>query len=138
MLESKIEDDTCDYAMSLGYKCWKWVAPGRRGILDHLFLKRGFWFAIEFKQRGESLEPLQEIEAEEIHEHGGISWVIDTVAGGKTLLNTIEAYLSGTRTLPAAGYFPPRRSHGGGAVDGHGSGKNSRHADRHPAADPLG
>ena len=90
MLERDIEKKVCEYAKSLGILAYKFTSPQRRSVPDRLFIAPGgVIFFIEFKQTGKTFTKGQEREAIRLADNGADVYLVDSVEGGKVLLNGI-------------------------------------------------
>lgn len=85
-LESKIERDACTYAELRGWFQAKFVSPGKRGVPDRIFIRRGRVIFIEFKKAGETLRPQQVKRVREMREHGAEVFVCDNLEEAKGVL----------------------------------------------------
>ena len=66
---------------ALGGKCWKWVSPNVRGVMDRIcFLPNGIVFFVEVKSEGKTLAPHQERRAKELMLLGQRCYLADTKA----------------------------------------------------------
>ena len=79
MAEKHIEKKCCELAEAYGWKHRKFTSPGRRGAMDHIFVRKGVVLFIEFKQPGEPMSSLQEIEYKDLNAHGAYAFVCDSV-----------------------------------------------------------
>jgi len=66
---------------ALGGKCWKWVSPNVRGVMDRIcFLPNGIVFFVELKSEGKELAPHQQRRAKELITLGQHCYMADTKA----------------------------------------------------------
>lgn len=79
MRESKVENNIVKLAKSLGYECYKFKSPGRKGVPDRMFLKSGRAIFLEIKRPGEKARALQEEELQLIRDQGFIAEAVDSV-----------------------------------------------------------
>jgi hypothetical protein len=88
--ESTVEGDVCDIAGENGWRHYKFVSPGRRGVLDHLFTKavRQVVF-IEFKKPGETSSTQQLKRQRELREQGFQVYECDSVEVGRAIFGPI-------------------------------------------------
>ena len=88
MLEKQIEDAVCRYARDKGVLAYKFTSPSRRAVPDRMFIAPGgvVWFA-EFKQTGKKPTAPQEREHARLRDQGCVVLVIDTVDGGKMMID---------------------------------------------------
>lgn len=94
MLEKTIEKKVCDYAKSLGFLVYKFTSPNRASVPDRLLITPGGTvFFIEFKREGGKCTPGQEREIARLASQNVDVFVIDNVAGGKWLIDQINAGL---------------------------------------------
>ena len=85
--ESVIETKVSTYAKSKGWLVYKFVAPGRSGVPDRLYIKEGQVIFIEFKTAKGKLSKLQEVQIERIRQQGIPVYVINNIEAGKTLFD---------------------------------------------------
>lgn len=93
--EKFIEKKVSDAFVKAGWlsrKC-QWV--GRNGAPDRLFIKRGVFIFVEFKQRGRKPTELQAAEHERLREQGVRVEVVDSVERGIALLNELDSAFHG-------------------------------------------
>ena len=90
MRESTVEGDTCDYAETQGWRHYKFVSPGRRGVLDHLFTKaiRQIIF-VEFKKPGEPSSTQQLKRQRELREQGFTVYECDSIEVGHAIFGPL-------------------------------------------------
>lgn len=86
-LEKVIETKVCDYAKSLGCYVRKFTSPSQRHVPDRIMLYRGRVWFIEFKRLGEKATAAQAVEHEKMRACGAIVYVVDSVEGGKQIVN---------------------------------------------------
>lgn len=58
-LERDVERYLVKACEARGWRCWKLVSPGRRGVPDRLVIRRGAVAFVEVKRRGGRVSPLQ-------------------------------------------------------------------------------
>lgn len=88
--ESLIEKAVSAYARDLGFYVRKFKSPSQRGVPDKLFLSPGGRVQfVEFKAPGKKPTALQLREIREINERGGHATWIDSMTGGKKLIDEI-------------------------------------------------
>jgi hypothetical protein len=88
MLESKIERDTCEYAKSKNYLCYKLASIGKKGYPDREFISQnGCLFKIEFKKDGKKPTKLQEKVISDMMSRGTLVYVVDNLDLGKKLVD---------------------------------------------------
>ena len=87
--ESDIERKVCDYAKRHGFLTWKFVSPGRHGVPDRIFIRRGEITFVEFKKMGGKLTGHQDRRIRELRREGCRVYVIYTVDEGKELVDTL-------------------------------------------------
>ena len=90
--ESYIERAVVKYARSKGMLSYKLVSVTHRGLPDRLFIYAGEIFFVEFKTKEGRLSRMQEYIIDELYEQSMDVFVVDSVKGGKRL---IDAYLKG-------------------------------------------
>jgi hypothetical protein len=94
MLEKQIEAAVCDYAKSKGFLAYKFTSPNRAAVPDRLIiLPSGHMFFIEFKAAGKKPTPAQEREHTRLRQQNVQVYVIDNVADGMWLINSMCAGL---------------------------------------------
>lgn len=89
-MESNVEITVCNKAERAGWLVRKVKWPGRRGAPDRLFLKRGRFVLIEFKDTGLPMQELQKNEKRRFEAAGAEVHRIDSVRDGLRVLG-IEA-----------------------------------------------
>lgn len=90
MLEKKIEVAVKDYARSLGCLAYKFTSPGHSFVPDGLFVApNGLMWFCEFKREGAKPTPGQLREHERLREHGVAVFVVDSVALGKRMVDSM-------------------------------------------------
>ena len=90
MLEKKIEVSVKDYARSLGCLAYKFTSPGHSFVPDGLFIApNGLMWFCEFKREGAKPTPGQLREHERLREHGVMVFVVDSVALGKRMVDSM-------------------------------------------------
>lgn len=88
MLEKTIEQKVCDHAKAQGFLVYKFTSPNRAAVPDRLFVHpAGRCFFIEFKATGKKPTPAQEREHLRLRGHKIEVFVVDTVAGGKLVID---------------------------------------------------
>lgn len=88
MLEKQIEKAVCDYAKTKEILVYKFTSPARAAVPDRLFIiPHGRMFFIEFKREGMKPTPAQEREHKRLSDAGVMVFVVDTVIGGKTIID---------------------------------------------------
>lgn len=88
-LEADIENECVALAESHGWKSMKVMSPGVKGRLDRLFIKDGKHIWIEYKNPDKNsleLDPLQEIEFNDLIDHGAKAYVHNSVAATAEVL----------------------------------------------------
>jgi len=70
MREKLIEDTATKAATRAGWTSYKWSSPNNTGVLDRLYFKKGYTFAIEYKKPGKRASPKQRHEAEKLTKAG--------------------------------------------------------------------
>ena len=86
--ESNIEKAVSKYAREKGCYVRKFKAPSNRGVPDKLFLSpHGKVFFIEFKAPGKEPTDLQAREIREINNRKGHAHWVDSISGGKAIVN---------------------------------------------------
>ena len=81
--ESKVEKDIREYAQATGWWQAKFVAPGKRGVPDRVFIKRGIVFWLEVKRPGEEPTVQQYLRMKEMKKYGAIVAWVDSVEKAK-------------------------------------------------------
>lgn len=90
MLEKKIEVAVKDYARSLGCLAYKFTSPGHVFVPDGLFIApNGLMWFCEFKREGAKPTPGQLREHERLREHCVTVFVVDSVAVGKRMVDSM-------------------------------------------------
>lgn len=90
MLEKTIEIAVKDYARSLGCLAYKFTSPGHSFVPDGLFVApNGLMWFCEFKREGAKPTPGQLREHERLREHGVAVFVVDSVALGKRMVDSM-------------------------------------------------
>lgn len=81
--ESKVEKSIADYASAMGLIQFKFTSPGRRGVPDRAFIKRGGGVLfIEIKRPGKRPNPLQERQIRRFREQRIAAGWVDSVVDG--------------------------------------------------------
>jgi hypothetical protein len=78
-LESKIEQDICEFAKRHDWLVRKLSWIGRRGAPDRLFIRKGVAIFAEIKQRGKRATVQQEREHKRLRDQGMLVHVWDNV-----------------------------------------------------------
>lgn len=87
MIEKMIERKICDYARSFGMIAYKFNSPARAAVPDRLFIYKGrFWF-IEFKQKNKKPTAPQNREHDRLKAAGAIVFIVDDVQKGKSIID---------------------------------------------------
>jgi hypothetical protein len=86
MSERTIEMTVCGKAELAGWMCRKCQWVGRRGAPDRLFAKAGRLIFIEFKAKGQKLDPHQEREMHRLAMAGIEAYVVDSIDHGLEIL----------------------------------------------------
>lgn len=90
MLEKTIEVAVKEYARSLGCLAYKFTSPGHSFVPDGLFIAPiGLMWFCEFKREGAKPTPGQLREHERLREHGVAVFVVDSVALGKRMVDSM-------------------------------------------------
>lgn len=90
MLEKKIEVAVKDYARAHGCLAYKFTSPGHSFVPDGLFIApNGLMWFCEFKREGAKPTPGQLREHERLREHGVTVFVVDSVALGKRMVDSM-------------------------------------------------
>ncbi len=84
--ESKVESDIRIYAKHRGWWQAKFVAPGKRGVPDRLFIRRGCVIFIEIKKAGETPTVQQARRHTEMREHGAKVYWVDNLNDAMEIL----------------------------------------------------
>lgn len=84
--EDVVETTVCNKAERGGWLVRKVQWPGRRGAMDHVFIKGGRVVWIEFKRRGKDAEPLQRREIDRFLAAGAEAYVISSIHDGLKVL----------------------------------------------------
>jgi len=94
LLEKDIERAVCRYARDRHrMKVEKFVSPGRRSVPDDMFsINDGFVFFIEFKAPGKMATKKQAKDHMERRAMGFTVFVVDDIARGKRIIDTMAAY----------------------------------------------
>ena len=90
VLEKQIEAAVCDYAKTKGVLAYKFTSPNRMAVPDRLFISPDgrIWFC-EFKREGQTPTPAQYREHDRLRKHMVNVFVIDTVAEGKLMIDSM-------------------------------------------------
>lgn len=91
MREKFIETSVVRKFRLAGWYVRKYTSPARRSVPDDIFLKDGFVFFIEFKATGAKPTKNQLEEIAAIRKHGGIVYVVDSIAFGNEILLRMES-----------------------------------------------
>ena len=90
MLEKQIEVVVKQYARDHGCLAYKFTSPGHAFVPDGLFIApNGLMWFCEFKRDGAKPTPGQLREHERLREHGVTVFVVDTVAMGKRMVDSM-------------------------------------------------
>ena len=101
MLERDIETRVCKHAQKFGILTRKYTSPSHRSVPDRLFLfPTGLAVFIEFKQKGKRLTKGQAREFKKLTELGHYMYIVDDVAAGKHLVDTLMEVV--TRRQPTS------------------------------------
>ncbi|QJI52227.1 putative VRR-NUC domain-containing protein [Cronobacter phage JC01] len=87
--ESKVEKEIRQYALATGWWVAKFVAPGKRGVPDRLFIKNGWHLFMEIKRPGEVPTEQQLLRHQEMRKYGAIVVWVDSVEEAKSWLDFI-------------------------------------------------
>ena len=88
MLEKKIEDKVCQYALRKGIQHRKYVTPSHRSSPDRIFFPgQSRTFFIEFKQKGKKATTKQLREHRRLQDLGFVVYVCDNVEQGKRIID---------------------------------------------------
>jgi hypothetical protein len=88
MLEKEIERKVCEHAKKKNWITYKFTSPSRRSVPDRIFISpMGTVFFIEFKQTGKKPTDGQDREIEKLCRQNCNVFVVDTVEGGKFLVD---------------------------------------------------
>lgn len=94
--EAKVEAAVCTYARSKGIWTRKFSSPNNRGEPDRIFIvpPTGVTFFVEFKRPGGAAkfpknehERNQQRKHHKIREAGGVVYLVDDIAAGKSLID---------------------------------------------------
>lgn len=87
MRESSIEKAICAHAIKTGWRCYKFVSPGNRGVPDRQFRRKGKLIYLEVKAPGKKPTPLQLREIQLANDDGFPAAWTDSVEDGKAFLD---------------------------------------------------
>ena len=90
VLESRIEKIVTSYSRSKHWLAYKFSSPGNRGVPDHIYLRDGVVFFIEFKKQGKKPTALQHHIHQRIELEGIKVHIIDSIEAGKALFDSYE------------------------------------------------
>ena len=90
VLESRIEKIVTSYSRSKHWLAYKFSSPAHRGVPDHIYIRDGVVFFIEFKQQGKKPTALQHHIHQRIELEGIKVHIIDSIEAGKALFDTHE------------------------------------------------
>lgn len=85
-LESELERTAVAYAESRGWWAAKFVSPGLRGVMDHIFIRNGRVVFVEFKRNGKTPRIQQLKRRADLIEHGAEVHSIDNLKAAYDLL----------------------------------------------------
>jgi hypothetical protein len=102
MLEKDIEKKVYTYGKTLGIDHYKFTSPARAAVPDRMFVSEGRVFFIEFKQTGKKPTPAQEREITRLRNNGVPVFVVDTVDGGKYIMDMVHMGMVPDR-IPGSG-----------------------------------
>lgn len=86
-LESELQRNAYNYALSRGWFAEKIMRARRKGFPDYYFLRNGRTVLIEFKRSPDEEPTAQQLKRhKEIREHGGEVFVVDTLDQAKGIL----------------------------------------------------
>ena len=90
MLEKEIEAKVCDYAKTKNVLVYKFTSPNRMAVPDRLFIRPDgrIWFC-EFKREGQKPTSAQDREHHRLRQHKVSVFVIDNVAEGMVMVDTM-------------------------------------------------
>ena len=90
MLEKQIEARVCEYAKTKGVLVYKFTSPARAAVPDRLFIAPGGRVIfIEFKREGQKPTAPQAREHERLRRQGVAVYVVDDVAVGKAVVDSL-------------------------------------------------
>ena len=90
MLEKEIEKRVCEYAKSKGWLVYKFTSPARAAVPDRLLISPlGKVIFCEFKREGQKPTVPQEREHQRLREQRVSVFVVDNVADGKAIIDTM-------------------------------------------------
>ena len=89
-MEKNIEKAHVKWAKLKGWKVRKITSPHENGAFDRLYIKMGLHAWIEWKQPGGVLSKIQEIEYQDLLDHGAHAAVFDNLEDGKSWLNGLD------------------------------------------------
>ncbi|AAQ63368.2 endonuclease [Burkholderia phage BcepNazgul] len=73
--ETRIEDQTNDWAKANGWFVAKFVSPGQRGVPDRMYIRSGIVVFIEFKRKDAEPKRHQYNKHDEMRRHGAyVHW----------------------------------------------------------------
>ncbi len=77
LLEKEIERPVCKRARDNGWKVYKWKSVNNRGVLDHIFIKKGKCVFVEFKRPRKGPTNLQADVIQDLKDEDMTTMVID-------------------------------------------------------------
>lgn len=86
LIESDIQGDAYDFAISRGWFAEKIEKARRKGFPDYIYIRRGRVIFIEFKKPGEEPNAQQLKRHKEMRDHGAEVFVVDTLEEAKRIL----------------------------------------------------
>lgn len=90
MAEKQIEKAHRKWARIKGWKVRKVTSPNENGAFDRIYIKMGIHVWIEWKQPGGVLSKVQEIEWQDLLDHGANAAWFDNLQDGKDYLNSLD------------------------------------------------
>jgi hypothetical protein len=87
MSEAYLEKKTAKYATEKGFLTYKFSSPGRRAVPDRIFIKRGYLFFIEFKEKGQEPSKHQWFIIQRLKVNGMNVYVVDDYEEAKRIID---------------------------------------------------
>ncbi|AFB84022.1 endonuclease [Hafnia phage Enc34] len=86
--ESKVEKESCEYAMALGWWVSKYTAPGKKAVPDRLFIRDGIVVFVEFKRPTKVPTLQQVLRHKQMREKGANVFWVDNYEDFKKLIKS--------------------------------------------------
>lgn len=89
MAESEVQSKILNYLKFLGVYTIKTVTTNKGGVPDIIGCYRGYFIAIEVKDKGKKAKPLQLYQMKKIREAQGIAFEVDNYEEAKRIIDKL-------------------------------------------------